>query len=243
MLILSKDYVEEHGGNGRNLALSGQENNGGVWAISKMNLLLHGIPDADMRNNDDGTLEDPLHTEGGELMRFDRVITNPPFSLNYTQGRHPIPRALPVRLVPRERQEGRPDVRPAHAGRHCDRRHGRDGHATRRAVPWRRRTRDPQAVCSTTTSSTPSSAWPATSSMAPAFLPASSSCAQRARSRQSAGARCCSSTPTRDFTARVVPRTTSSPNTSRRSFRPIDAFGDIPGFARVVTRRGAGRER
>jgi type I restriction enzyme M protein len=89
MLILSKEYVEEHGGNARDLALFGQENNGGVWSISKMNLLLHGIPDADIRNGD--TLADPLHTDGGELMRFDRVITNPPFSLNYTQEGIPFP--------------------------------------------------------------------------------------------------------------------------------------------------------
>jgi type I restriction enzyme M protein len=89
MLILSKEYVEEHGGNARNLALFGQENNGGVWSISKMNLLLHGIPDADIRNGD--TLADPLHTEGGELMLFDRVITNPPFSLNYTKDAIPFP--------------------------------------------------------------------------------------------------------------------------------------------------------
>ncbi len=89
MLILSKEYVEEHGGNARNLALFGQENNGGVWSISKMNLLLHGIPDADIRNAD--TLTEPLHTEGGELMRFDQVITNPPFSLNYTKDGMPFP--------------------------------------------------------------------------------------------------------------------------------------------------------
>lgn len=88
MLILSKEYVEEHGGNSRNLALFGQENNGGVWSISKMNLLLHGIPDADVRNGD--TLAEPLHVEGGELMRFDRVITNPPFSQNYTQDGIPF---------------------------------------------------------------------------------------------------------------------------------------------------------
>jgi type I restriction enzyme M protein len=88
MLILSKEHVEEHGGNSRNLALFGQENNGGVWSISKMNLLLHGIPDADVRNGD--TLAEPLHVEGGELMRFDRVITNPPFSLNYTQDGIPF---------------------------------------------------------------------------------------------------------------------------------------------------------
>lgn len=91
MLILSKDHVEENGGNGRNLALAGQEKDGSVWAISKMNLLLHGIPDADLRNNNDGTLEDPAHIQGGELMRFDRVITNPPFSLNYSKDAIPFP--------------------------------------------------------------------------------------------------------------------------------------------------------
>jgi type I restriction enzyme M protein len=81
MLVLSKEYLDEHGYNSKNLGLYGQESNGGVWSISKMNMLLHGIPDADVRNDD--TLAAPQHTEGGELMRFDRVITNPPFSQNY----------------------------------------------------------------------------------------------------------------------------------------------------------------
>jgi hypothetical protein len=36
MLILAREYVEEHGGDPRNLALYGQEYNGGTWAISKM---------------------------------------------------------------------------------------------------------------------------------------------------------------------------------------------------------------
>jgi len=83
MLILSKDYVEEHGGNPRNLRLAGQEYNGGVWSISKMNLLLHGIPDADLQNGD--TLAEPMHVQGGRLERFDRVLSNPPFSLNYSR--------------------------------------------------------------------------------------------------------------------------------------------------------------
>ncbi|MBI4851735.1 MAG: N-6 DNA methylase [Acidobacteria bacterium] len=82
MLILSKEYIEEHGGNSKNLRLYGQDNNGGVWAICKMNMLLHGISDADIRNED--TLAKPQHLEGGELMRFDRVVSNPPFSQNYT---------------------------------------------------------------------------------------------------------------------------------------------------------------
>ena len=81
MLILSAEYVQEHGGDPRNLGLFGQEDNGGVWSISKMNMLLHGITDADLRNGD--TLAEPLHTKDGELMRSDRVITNPAFSQNY----------------------------------------------------------------------------------------------------------------------------------------------------------------
>jgi type I restriction enzyme M protein len=85
MLILSHEHVKEHGGDPRNLSLYGQEDNGGVWSISKMNMILHGIADADIRNGD--TLTEPLHTEGGELMRFDRVITNPPFSQNYSRSK------------------------------------------------------------------------------------------------------------------------------------------------------------
>ena len=84
MLIQSRQYVEEYGGNARNLRLYGQDNNGGVWAICKMNMILHGIRDADIQNED--TLIDPQHLDGGELMRFDRVITNPPFSQNYSRS-------------------------------------------------------------------------------------------------------------------------------------------------------------
>jgi type I restriction enzyme M protein len=83
MLIQSKQYVEEGGGNSGNLDLCGQDNNGGVWAICKINMLLHGIRDAQIENDD--TLANPLHVSGGELMRFDRVLSNPPFSQNYSQ--------------------------------------------------------------------------------------------------------------------------------------------------------------
>jgi type I restriction enzyme M protein len=100
MLILSKEHVEEHGGNARNLELVGQEKDGSVWAISKMNLLLHGIPDADVRNNNEGTLEDPAHIRNGRLMRFDRVITNPPFSLNYSPDGIPFPERFPYGWTP-----------------------------------------------------------------------------------------------------------------------------------------------
>ncbi|MEV0592965.1 type I restriction-modification system subunit M [Nonomuraea cavernae] len=82
MLIHSKEYIDEHGLNSRDLTLAGQEAAGTTWAVSKMNMILHGVLNADLENED--TLADPRHLEDGELARFDRVLTNPPFSLNYS---------------------------------------------------------------------------------------------------------------------------------------------------------------
>lgn len=79
MLIAAKEYIDEHGEDGRKANLFGQEFNGTVWSIAKMNMLLHGISTANLQNDD--TLGEPQHVEEGELMRFDRVLTNPPFSL------------------------------------------------------------------------------------------------------------------------------------------------------------------
>ena len=83
MLIQSEQFVEENGQDKRDLALYGQENNGTVWAICKMNMILHNIPSATIENGD--TLEDPLILEHGTWKKFDRVIANFPFSQNYTQ--------------------------------------------------------------------------------------------------------------------------------------------------------------
>ena len=81
MLIAAKEYIDEHGEDGRKANLFGQEFNGTVWSIAKMNMLLHGISTANLQNED--TLAEPQHVEGGELMHFDRVLTNPPFSINW----------------------------------------------------------------------------------------------------------------------------------------------------------------
>jgi type I restriction enzyme M protein len=89
MLILSHQHVEEHGGNPRDLTLAGQEHNGATWAMCKMNMILHGVRGAKIENGD--TLETPMHRTGGELDRFDRVIANPPFSLNYTRANVTFP--------------------------------------------------------------------------------------------------------------------------------------------------------
>jgi type I restriction enzyme M protein len=85
MLIQSQQYVAETGGDARDLALAGQDSNGGTWAICKMNMILHGIRSADIRQGD--TLKEPQHLDRkGEIRRFDRVIANPPFSQNYSKN-------------------------------------------------------------------------------------------------------------------------------------------------------------
>ncbi len=82
MLIQSWQYVQEIGGDPNNLALAGQEDNGGTWSICKMNMILHGVNHSTIEQGD--TLRDPKHIEpNGELRHFDRVIANPPFSQNY----------------------------------------------------------------------------------------------------------------------------------------------------------------
>ncbi|MEO8902619.1 MAG: class I SAM-dependent DNA methyltransferase [Polyangiaceae bacterium] len=80
MLIECAHLLERQGQNPRNLSLYGQEKNLGTWAICKMNMLLHGLPDARIEKGD--TIRDPKLRESGALILFDRVIANPPFSLD-----------------------------------------------------------------------------------------------------------------------------------------------------------------
>ena len=60
MLIECAHHIERHGGSPRNLTLHGQEKNLGTWAICKMNMLLHGLPDARIEKGD--TIRDPNGT-------------------------------------------------------------------------------------------------------------------------------------------------------------------------------------
>ncbi len=80
MLIECAHYLERHGKNASLLHLFGQEKNAGTWAICRMNMLLHGLRDARIEKGD--TIRDPKLVENGALMQFDRVIANPPFSLD-----------------------------------------------------------------------------------------------------------------------------------------------------------------
>jgi len=97
MLIQMRDYLREKGGDADELALYGQEKMGTTWSICKMNMLLHGISHADIRQED--TIREPQHLgEDNELKRFDRVVANPPFSQNYIKKDLKFPGRFPVMM-------------------------------------------------------------------------------------------------------------------------------------------------
>lgn len=70
--------AEEVGG--KNYAIYGQENNGSTWALAMMNMFLHNINQPKIEWGD--TIDNPMHVEDNQLMRFNVVTANPPFSLD-----------------------------------------------------------------------------------------------------------------------------------------------------------------
>ncbi|MEU2431283.1 class I SAM-dependent DNA methyltransferase [Streptomyces sp. NPDC007861] len=83
MLIHAKEYVEEHGGDATDMFFAGQDANSGSWIMSTMNMVLHGVSTRfDLRTGD--TLSEPAHTPKSDADRFDGVLSNPPFSMDYS---------------------------------------------------------------------------------------------------------------------------------------------------------------
>ncbi|MDB9374755.1 HsdM family class I SAM-dependent methyltransferase [Nodularia sphaerocarpa] len=78
-LVEYANYIKQMGLNLENVSFYGQEINLETWVMAKINLLLHGIFDCDIRLGD--TIRDPQLLKDRELMLFDRVIANPPFNL------------------------------------------------------------------------------------------------------------------------------------------------------------------
>lgn len=74
----------------RELTLFGQEMDNATRALAKMNMILHGCPDATiLREN---TLSTPLFKDAksGKLKSFDYIVANPPFSTkSWTSGFNP----------------------------------------------------------------------------------------------------------------------------------------------------------
>ncbi|WP_077732225.1 class I SAM-dependent DNA methyltransferase [Methylocaldum sp. 14B] len=80
LLLQCIRYVKKHGGDVRQLFLHGQESNVATYNISRINMILHGVPVWDHKQGD--SLRDPRQlTSANRLKQFDRIIMNPPFSL------------------------------------------------------------------------------------------------------------------------------------------------------------------
>ena len=81
MLIWSRKYIEEHKKNPKDVSLYGQERNFGNYAMCKMNMILHGIEN--FRIEHENVLKNPLLIENGQLIKFDLVLANFPFSMDW----------------------------------------------------------------------------------------------------------------------------------------------------------------
>ena len=79
MLISCRAEVKRNGGDTRTIGLYGQELINITAAIARMNLVLHGVADFDIRSGN--TLHDPALIEGDRLKTFDVVLANPPYSI------------------------------------------------------------------------------------------------------------------------------------------------------------------
>ena len=79
MLISCRAEVKRNGGDTRTIGLHGQELINITAAIARMNLVLHGVADFDIRSGN--TLHDPALIEGDRLKTFDVVLANPPYSI------------------------------------------------------------------------------------------------------------------------------------------------------------------
>ncbi|MGW6603945.1 N-6 DNA methylase [Streptomyces sp. NPDC055036] len=80
MLIHAKEYIDEHGGDSTDLFLAGQDANSGSWVMATMNMLFHGAHEFELHIGD--TLSNPLHAQRD----FDLVLSNPPFSMDYSKA-------------------------------------------------------------------------------------------------------------------------------------------------------------
>ncbi|EQC45216.1 type I restriction-modification system, M subunit [Bacteriovorax sp. BSW11_IV] len=78
LLIRCAEQLTKNGIN--DFQIYGQEITGATWALAKMNMFLHGFDRSVIENGD--TIRNPIHLENDELMKFDVVVANPPFSLD-----------------------------------------------------------------------------------------------------------------------------------------------------------------
>ena len=75
--LLIKAYNQVPGGKAQ---IYGQERNFQTWGLCRMNMFIHNIDDAIIRQGD--TISNPQFVENGKLMQFQCIVANPPFSLD-----------------------------------------------------------------------------------------------------------------------------------------------------------------
>ncbi|MCI4674581.1 type I restriction-modification system subunit M [Candidatus Mycolicibacterium alkanivorans] len=63
----------------RGMTIYGQEKDNATWALSKMNMILHGNEIAEIEKGD--SITSPKFTKGDRLRTFDYIVMNPPFSV------------------------------------------------------------------------------------------------------------------------------------------------------------------
>jgi len=80
LLLQSRNYVRRHGGDPDRLLLYAQESNVATYNISRINMILHGVKSW-THERDDSIRVPLLLDDGNKLRKFDRVVMNPPFSL------------------------------------------------------------------------------------------------------------------------------------------------------------------
>ena len=80
LIKVAEEVKDPNGERSRDFAIYGQESNGDTWALGKMNCFLHNMDSAQIEWGD--TINTPKLIEGENLMKFNIVVANPPFSLD-----------------------------------------------------------------------------------------------------------------------------------------------------------------
>lgn len=81
LLIKTAEIItDEKGEASSDFAVYGQESNGDTWALSKMNCFIHEMDSAQIEWGD--TIGNPKLLDETGVMKFDRIVANPPFSLD-----------------------------------------------------------------------------------------------------------------------------------------------------------------
>ncbi len=80
MLLECVNHLKRKGVEYRSTRLFGQEKNAITSTIARMNMLMHGFEDAQIKRGD--TLSEPMFTDDDKLQQFDIILANPPYSVS-----------------------------------------------------------------------------------------------------------------------------------------------------------------